>query len=450
MSEDGETSEVIGWLNQSAMALSQGGERARRSESNALRRSLADVRVVGFADPTHGTQEFYQSRHRYLQLLVQELGFQALAIEGSYAAATLINRYVADGEGDPESAAQTLGVAMWNVCEFIATLEWLRDWNRRLHPDQKVQVFGLDVWPTAESRRAVLEYLRVFAPSWYAPAATVLEQVASGERLGFINAWTVVTQEQYLQVRALLTWFEEGAEELMDRTPPSRYEEAIQHVRVILCWLSVNLSSSDRVDISPDLPRMSGFNPFARSRYMAENLLYLMDRRIPGGKIVVWAHMFHLGVGAQDPQLGSLTNMGSILRGRWRHQYYVFGFECGGGAYLARELLAGNALGQLRRVPIPRAPAHSLPWYLGQASAPAFVVELRGHNTSSAVDTWVNTPRLAHAMGWLCGNPPHLYRPLRLEGFYDALIFFRDTHTTTPIQRLGSASGDTRPSGPPS
>src|SRR5689334_19713119 len=61
---------------------------------------VGSAHVVGLGDATHGTHEFFTMKLRLVQFLVTRMGFDVLAIEGSFPQVERINAYVQGGAGD--------------------------------------------------------------------------------------------------------------------------------------------------------------------------------------------------------------------------------------------------------------------------------------------------------------------------------------------------------------
>jgi erythromycin esterase len=342
-----------------------------------------DATVVGFGDVTHGTRELYELRFRWLRRLVTEAGFSTLAIEASSSAAELVNDFVLHGRGDRETVLTGLGSVMWDVEELAEVLDWLRDHNR--HAAHPVGFVGLDIWNTAVARK------RLAAPSTRA----VLERVAASEARGMLLA------REHL------------GEDLLDDLPRGS--------RQIVQWVRANLTAGipDGAPLSL-LPRTPGLNNQVRSVFMAQNLVrHLVRSR---AKVVVWAHLYHLGDG----------RMGRYLRRYLGRRYHVFAMEAGRGRYLSRRLLPGRSLGDLYVADLPELRARSLPWYLCRTGLPELTVDLRA--APPAVDPWLATPRRYHSVSWLYDESLPGYAESAVRDLADGLIFVADTSPTTPTR----------------
>ena len=90
---------------------------------------IADAKVVGLGESSHGAGELFTMKHRLIEFLVTELGFTACAFEASHAGCLLIDDYVRRDVGEPAAALTGQGYIAWDTEEVLALLAWLHDHN---------------------------------------------------------------------------------------------------------------------------------------------------------------------------------------------------------------------------------------------------------------------------------------------------------------------------------
>ncbi len=137
----------------------------KSGDYDALLAEIGDSRLVLIGEATHGTEEFYAERAVITRRLIEERGFQAVAIEADWPDAFRLNRFVRD-TGDDSNAEQALADFrrfpqwMWRntvVREFIG---WLHDYNASQRDEKKkVGFYGLDLYSLNASIQAVIVYL---------------------------------------------------------------------------------------------------------------------------------------------------------------------------------------------------------------------------------------------------------------------------------------------------
>ncbi|HSH46005.1 MAG TPA: erythromycin esterase family protein, partial [Longimicrobiales bacterium] len=132
--------------------------------------AIGDARVVLLGEGSHGTHEFYRERRRITRMLVERLGFQAVAVEADWPDAYRVNRYVRGVSSDPDpdralSGFRRFPTWMWRNREVVRLVEWLRDHNRGIAAQEhRVGFYGLDLYSLRASIEAVVAYLETIDP----------------------------------------------------------------------------------------------------------------------------------------------------------------------------------------------------------------------------------------------------------------------------------------------
>ena len=78
------------------------------SDYDPLMRWIGDRRLVLIGEASHGTHDFYRERAAITRRLIEEKGFNAVAIEGDWPDTHRIHRFVR-GLGKDATASQALG-----------------------------------------------------------------------------------------------------------------------------------------------------------------------------------------------------------------------------------------------------------------------------------------------------------------------------------------------------
>lgn len=125
---------------------------------------IGDARLVLIGEASHGTHEFYRMRAELTQRLVEDKGFQTVAVEADWPDAYRVNRYVR-GTGDDTAATDALGgfkrfpTWMWRNADVLDFVGWLREHNADLPAGQRAGFYGLDLYSLHASIEQVLAYL---------------------------------------------------------------------------------------------------------------------------------------------------------------------------------------------------------------------------------------------------------------------------------------------------
>ena len=135
------------------------------ADLDALLNDIGDKPVVMLGEASHGTHEFYTWRTAISKRLIEEKGFQFIAVEGDWPDCYRINRYVKgyrDAGDDIGSILKTFDrwpTWMWANWEVAALAEWMRAYNQNLPANKKVGFYGLDVYSLWDSMYAMMDYL---------------------------------------------------------------------------------------------------------------------------------------------------------------------------------------------------------------------------------------------------------------------------------------------------
>lgn len=121
----------------------------------------ADARVVMIGEASHGTSDFYRTRAAITQRLIEQHGFNIVAVEADWPDAGHVDRYA---RGLARSAwtrhiFSRFPTWMWRNTDVKAFTHWLHQYNHQHAPEQRVEFRGLDVYSLRNSIHEVLSYL---------------------------------------------------------------------------------------------------------------------------------------------------------------------------------------------------------------------------------------------------------------------------------------------------
>ena len=150
--------DVVGWIQKKAIPLKTVQAGNGFEDMQPLRKIVGDARVVCLGEATHGTKEFFQLKHRMLEFLVSEMGFNIFGIEANYPEAYAVNRYVLTGEGDPAEVLAGLYFWTWNTEEVLEMIRWMRQYN--LTHEKKVKFYGFDMQYPEKAAKFIRDYMR--------------------------------------------------------------------------------------------------------------------------------------------------------------------------------------------------------------------------------------------------------------------------------------------------
>lgn len=294
---------------------------------DSLLAMAAGKRFVLLGEATHGTREFYRMRADITQRLIDELGFDTIAIEGDWPDTARVNRFIRGESADDAAAAlgdfERFPEWMWRNREMRDFIVWLRQHNTGsgagTAATPKTEIFGLDLYSLYRSADAVIRYLDKVDPKQAQIARERygrLDHVRDAQSYGHDVARAlrpsahedVLHQLQELQQNAPAYRELNGpdaaeAQFLAERNATivvnaEHYYRAMYGSR-INTW---NLRDSHMHDT---------LNSLARHRYRQGH----SQGQGGSGRVVVWAHNSHLGdARATDRHHYGEWNLGQLVR----------------------------------------------------------------------------------------------------------------------------------------
>ena len=149
----------------------QGG----RADFDPLLDLIGDSRFVLLGEASHGTHELYKPRAHITKRLIEEKGFNAIALEADWPDVLRVHRYIRGHSSDASALAALENFErfprwMWRNADFLDMVGWLRSWNDRQKDQPKVGIYGLDLYSLHRSIESVLQYLGKVDPKLAADA----------------------------------------------------------------------------------------------------------------------------------------------------------------------------------------------------------------------------------------------------------------------------------------
>ncbi|HEV7813606.1 MAG TPA: erythromycin esterase family protein [Janthinobacterium sp.] len=317
---------------------------------DALIPLIGDASLVLLGEASHGTREFYRIRAAVTRRLIEEHGFDAVAIEADWPDALQVSRYVQLAGGDLSadqalSGFQRFPQWMWRNTEVLEFVDWLRLHNSRIGAARQcVGFFGLDLYSLRKSMDAVIHYLDHNDPEAAQRARQrygCFDHLAEDpQRYGYAATFGLKADCADEVVRQLCDLNQQAAAHLdIGGSVPDMLFYAQQNARVVHNAETYYRSMFDR--------RADSWN--VRDNHMADTLAALREHigqhRHRDAKIVVWAHNSHLGdARATEMGMQGQLNLGQLVRQRYRpEESFLLGFTTYSGTVTAATEWEGPA-----------------------------------------------------------------------------------------------------------
>lgn len=297
---------------------------------------IGNAPLVLLGEASHGTHEFYASRARITQRLIEERGFNAIAVEADWPDAVRVSRFV-QGRGADADARAALGDFqrfpqwMWRNTEVLQLVEWLHEHNDARRAADRVGFFGMDLYSLHASVQAVIEYLDKIDPE----AARRTRQRYACFDHAHDEASEAAQQYGYLtSIGARRSCEDEAVEQLVELRKRAReYLErdgfvaqdeqfyAEQNARLVARAEEYYRAMFGR--------RVNTWN--LRDQHMSDTLSSLYDHlrdQRGDAKIVVWEHNSHIGdARATDRAKQGEWNVGQLVRERYAEEAVLVGYS---------------------------------------------------------------------------------------------------------------------------
>jgi erythromycin esterase-like protein len=392
---------------------------------------IGDRALVLIGEASHGTHDFYRERALITRRLIEEKGFNAIAIEGDCPDASRVHRFVR-GAGQDTNARDALGdflrfpAWMWRNTDVLAFIDWLYQFNQPMTRQKRVGFYGLDLYSLHASIRAVLNYMEKVDPEGAQRARyryACFDHFGDDTQAYGYAATFGLSKDCEDEVVAQLVEMRRRSVDLASRdgrVEPDDYLFAEQNARLV--------QNAERYYRAMFGGRAESWN--VRDEHMAETLAWLRQNR-PEAKIVVWAHNSHLGdARATEMVTRGERNVGQLVRERFGQDVFLIGFTTYSGEVTAASQWEAPA----ERKIVRSALAGSYEALFHQTGIPAFLLSL---HSSSAIQA-LNKPLLERAIGVI-------YRPetermshyfhCRMSGQFDAVIHIDRTMALIPFER---------------
>ncbi|HEY0042019.1 MAG TPA: erythromycin esterase family protein [Flavisolibacter sp.] len=392
---------------------------------DALIEDIGDRPVVMLGEASHGTHEYYTWRAAISRRLIQEKGFNFIAVEGDWPDCYKINRFVKGYQDAGNSIREVLETFdrwptwMWANWEVAALAEWMREHNQAVANEKKVGFYGLDVYSLWDSMYAMMDYLEKEDPQ---TAQTVKQAMQCFEPFQENEQeyarYSLTEHSCRDKVLTLLREIRSKAQFLDgDREAGFNTEQN--------ALIAVNAEKYYTAMMSFDNESWN-----VRDRHMMETLDRLLKLHGEGSKGIVWEHNTHIGdARATDMKRAGMVNIGQLAREEYGiNNVYLVGF----GSYQGT-VIAGNEWGAPMKVmEVPKAREGSIEHALHRESVDNRYMLF---NTEDIRETYEQSIR--HRAIGVVYNPENErygnYVPSVMANRYDAFVYLDKTTALHPL-----------------
>lgn len=396
----------------------------------------ADARVILLGEASHGTSEFYRARAAITRRLIEEHGFNIVAVEADWPDAASIDRHV---RLKPHRAMSTPPFSrfptwMWRNTDVDGFVRWLRDQNAARPAASRAAFYGLDLYNMRASMAAVLAYLDEVDPAAAAEAR---------ERYACLTPWS---SEPAAYGRAALSEGYAICEQPIVRTLVDLVHNAVEYAAQ---------DGEDFFDAAQNARLVADAERYYRVMYQAghaswnlrdqhmfDTLDHILSLRGPSAKAVVWAHNSHIG-DARHTDMGAARgelNIGQLCRERFGRDAALIGF----GTHTGTVMAASNWDAPAMVMGVNPSRPDSYEALCHEVGVERFLLDVRpGRNET--VRGMLREPRLERYIGVIYRPDSERmshYAHASLSDQYDGFVWFDETRAVTPLSTEVAAGED--------
>jgi erythromycin esterase-like protein len=409
--------------------------RGEASDYDPLLELIGDAGLVLLGEASHGTHEFYRERALITRRLIEERGFNGVAVEADWPDAYRVNRYVRGAAEDADAEEALRGFRrfptwMWRNAEVLDFVGWLRAHNESVPAAEGAGFYGLDLYSLYTSVGEVIAYLeRVDPPA----AARARERYACFEQFG---------GESQEYGRAVSLGISESCRRGVVEQLVELHRDSVGYLRrdglaaeddQFYAEQNAHLvTSAEEYYRTMFADHVSSWN--LRDSHMAgtlDRLLGHLERHGERSKLVVWEHNSHIG-DARWTEMGRRGehNLGQLARLGHAGSTALIGFTTHSGTVTAASAWDAPAERKLVRPALPE----SFEALFHQLGLPRFLLRFDADGLPAALDR----PRLERAIGVI-------YRPeterqshyfaAKIASQFDAIVHIDETRAVEPLER---------------
>lgn len=408
--EKSQAQTLVETLKEKAIAFDSPGDFDRMLDQ------IEDQKLVLMGEASHGTSEFYVWRAELSKRLIAEKGYNFIAVEGDWPALSRINKYVKHKPDAPESAEVAMDYIdrwplwMWRNQEVKDLVVWLHDYNRDLSPEERVGLYGIDLYAKQAAMNDVVRFFEETDP----------ESASRAERAyGCLSRFSDIGE--YLQMVARTG--DDCSTEMEEVLAMVRNSAAFDD-----SWQSFNAEHNAKLVINAEEHYRGNLRRDASSWNARASHFYLTAKRLldfygDNSKGIVWAHNTHIGdARATDMARQGAHNIGQLAREDLGiESVYAIGF----GTYTGQVLAALQWEGRMETMNIPDARSGSWEAALESTGFEQFYLLLHDENLRNVLQSPI--PHRAIGVTYNPEQEAGNYVNTDVPKRYDAFIFFRET-----------------------
>jgi erythromycin esterase len=279
------------------------------------------TRVVALGEGTHGTKEFNLVRLVLTQLLVQQKGFNCVALENSYGDTYMLNRQL-NMPADLRTSMKENLFGIYQTTEYESLFRWMKDYNAG--NNNTLQVKGIDYFFGENTARALSGRLQELNNR---------EGMALGDSLAryaylidsmgkSLNTPKVkFDRYQYMVNGITFNRYRKKIDSVINNSQPLQHDQLLTEMRLNLSYIAGQFERENQQVSS-------------RDRKMGEMVCAFLKE--DNTKVIIWAHNVHVANKELILDGYPVGGMGAHIK-RHYPTYFIIGTMTYSGSYSATQ-----------------------------------------------------------------------------------------------------------------
>ncbi|RZJ57303.1 MAG: hypothetical protein EOO55_03685 [Hymenobacter sp.] len=328
-----------------------------RAAVQPLIKQMAGKKVVAMGEGTHGTAEFYKARFWLTRILMEEHGFDQLALENTYGDTYQLNEVLQKGDDFKPLMPKTL-LSIWQNQEMAQVFSWMQ--QRNLTHQHKVTLTGIDAMFSGADVDLLQKGL---ATSGCADLQALITQLRQSSQYKD-SVWYQLSNPAYKLSRkklfAAALAGHDAADKLLQALPTARLS---RQQRTVL----INAATNARMAFDDFYQVKVNKRESSRDSVFAEMTRLLV--RGKGQRIIIWAHDAHVARRGVVPGDNNGGGTGAFLERMFPGQYFVLATATASGSFAATTQNFISPASPMAAYPLPQPKAGSWEASLAHASS---------------------------------------------------------------------------------
>lgn len=354
-----------------------------------LKSVVGTARVVALGETTHGAHEPLAFRNRLIRLLVEQIGFTAIALESGFTESSITDGFVAGGPGEMQSVLRDgLSSGSGRYGENRELIQWMRDYNTAAPAagHHRIRFYGIDL--TAGGRISGTTLAIDYALAYLSradPADADSIRLSLGDSLPSNDwRWGMLSQSALEAldgaIPKIAKAMAKNRSSLIRHSSAEEYRWALHNLEV-----ARQLTQCERVTTAKSFEDMKYSGPVVgcRDQAMAQNVRWVVENEGAKGRVLVFAHNAHIMNWQED---------GGHWAGMQEKPFMM-------GSHLRRAfgksllIIATSSATASAGLPTPEPLEDSIDDTLARVGLPKMLLDLRMARQDKAALAWLSTQR---------------------------------------------------------